>query len=99
MADFIVASSPGGSEHVAQDKRGRSHFPQQLPRRSLVSLGITLVWLLIAASPFTIWPQPQFERWLYDKRMELTAPKGFDRRVVIVDIDEASLAREGYWPW
>lgn len=84
---------------MAQDKRGQSLFPQQLPRRSLVSLGITLVWLLISASPFTVWPQPQFERWLYDKRMELTAPKGFDRRVVIVDIDEASLAREGYWPW
>jgi adenylate cyclase len=72
---------------------------RRLSRRSLVSLGISLLWLLIAASPYVVWPVAPFERWLYDKRMAITAPEGFDRRVVIVDIDEASLAKEGYWPW
>lgn len=71
----------------------------RLPGRTIVGLAITLLWLLLAASPYAVWPVAPLERWLYDVRMELTAPKGFDRRVVIVDIDEASLAKEGYWPW
>lgn len=74
-------------------------LPRRLPRRSLVSLGFTLIWLLIAASPYAVWPIAALDRWLYDARVELTAPKGYDRRVVIVDIDPASLAQEGYWPW
>jgi adenylate cyclase len=39
------------------------------------------------------------ESYLYDLRVRLTMPGGVDRRVVIVDIDESSLAREGQWPW
>ncbi len=36
---------------------------------------------------------------LYDARMLLTMPGGTDDRVVIVDIDEKSLAEVGRWPW
>ncbi|WP_374356542.1 CHASE2 domain-containing protein [Chitinimonas sp.] len=36
---------------------------------------------------------------LYDARIQLTMPQGIDPRVVIVDIDERSLAEIGHWPW
>jgi adenylate cyclase len=39
------------------------------------------------------------EQLAYDARLRLTAPRGMDDRVVIVDIDERSLATEGHWPW
>jgi adenylate cyclase len=39
------------------------------------------------------------ENYLYDLRVRATMPGGVDRRIVIVDIDESSLAREGQWPW
>lgn len=35
----------------------------------------------------------------YDARMRKIAPQQADTRVVIVDIDEASLAAVGRWPW
>jgi len=36
---------------------------------------------------------------LYDARMLVTMPGGVDDRIVIVDIDEKSLAEIGRWPW
>lgn len=39
------------------------------------------------------------ERFAYDARLKLTMPGGVDERIVIVDIDEASLQQEGHWPW
>ncbi len=44
-------------------------------------------------------PVERLERWLYDTRLQLTMPGGRDERVVIVDIDEKSLAQLGRWPW
>jgi adenylate cyclase len=41
----------------------------------------------------------RLENYLYDLRVRLAMPGGVDRRIIIVDIDEASLAREGQWPW
>lgn len=35
----------------------------------------------------------------YDTRLRLTLPGGVDERIVIIDIDEQSLAEEGRWPW
>jgi adenylate cyclase len=35
----------------------------------------------------------------YDSRLNATLPKGKDDRIVIVDIDEKSLAELGHWPW
>lgn len=35
----------------------------------------------------------------YDARLRLTMPQGMDDRVVILDIDEKSLAEVGRWPW
>jgi adenylate cyclase len=39
------------------------------------------------------------ESYLYDLRVRLTTPNTIDSRIVIVDIDERSLAVEGWWPW
>jgi len=72
---------------------------RRLLLRSAASLAITLLWVLHGAGVFSLPAVESFEHWLYDQRLALTAPRGLDQRVVIVDIDERSLAREGYWPW
>jgi adenylate cyclase len=36
---------------------------------------------------------------IYDARLRVTNPKTLDPRIVIVDIDEKSLAEVGRWPW
>lgn len=36
---------------------------------------------------------------IYDARLRATAPQTLDPRIVIVDIDEKSLAELGRWPW
>jgi adenylate cyclase len=36
---------------------------------------------------------------IYDVKVRLTMPQGVDQRVVILDIDEKSLAEQGRWPW
>ena len=41
----------------------------------------------------------RFEMDLFDVRLRATMPKLLDPRVVIVDIDEKSLAEVGRWPW
>jgi len=41
----------------------------------------------------------RIENYLYDVRVQWMMPGVVDPRVVIVDIDEASLAAEGQWPW
>ena len=39
------------------------------------------------------------EKLLYDSRLRYSAPGGQDQRIIIVAIDEASLAEQGHWPW
>ena len=41
----------------------------------------------------------QLENWTYDARLNFTRPDTIDDRIVIVDIDENSLAEVGRWPW
>lgn len=36
---------------------------------------------------------------IYDAKLRLTMPKNIDERIVILDIDEKSLAEVGRWPW
>src|SRR5690349_16731365 len=36
---------------------------------------------------------------IYDARLRATMPRTLDDRIVIVDIDEKSLADVGRWPW
>ena len=71
---------------------------QRLVRLAL-SAFILLVLLIDTTGlykyPFLI----QLENWTYDARLNFTLPNTLDERVVIVDIDENSLAEVGRWPW
>ncbi|MBV8618083.1 MAG: adenylate/guanylate cyclase domain-containing protein [Curvibacter sp.] len=41
----------------------------------------------------------RLDDFFYDVRLNLTRPGTLDERIVIVDIDEKSLAELGHWPW
>ena len=63
---------------------------------------VALVLLVMSARLPLFFDVQQRLEWLaYDLRMQLTLPEpeGFDPQVVVVDVDEKSLAAEGHWPW
>ena len=60
---------------------------------------ITFIFILHTADWVTIPTLQRMENILYDLRLRATANQGIDERIVIVDIDENSLAKEGRWPW
>jgi adenylate cyclase len=66
-------------------------------------IAVTLLPLLIAllhASEFlTIGVLKRLDDIIYDARLRATMPQTLDERIVIVDIDEKSLAQVGRWPW
>jgi adenylate cyclase len=41
----------------------------------------------------------EIEEYLYDVRLRWTMPNTVDERIVIVDVDERSIASEGHFPW
>ncbi|MCP4877640.1 MAG: adenylate/guanylate cyclase domain-containing protein [Gammaproteobacteria bacterium] len=66
----------------------------------LVLSAFILAVLLIDTSGLYKYPfVKQLENWTYDARLNFTRPDTLDERVVIVDIDENSLAEVGRWPW
>jgi adenylate cyclase len=68
-------------------------------KRILATAALVLLALAHASG---LWFQPALARLdeaLYDLRLRLTMPRTLDERVVIIDIDESSLARIGQWPW
>ena len=67
--------------------------------RAGLSLGITLALILHANGFYSLALISQLELFAYDLRLRLTLPGGVDPRIVIMDIDEASLLQEGQWPW
>lgn len=77
--------------------RGRRPYRNIL--RYLLS-GIVLIAFLLHALQWISLPfLDRLDLISYDTRLHLSMPRGIDRRVVIVDIDEKSLAEEGHWPW
>jgi adenylate cyclase len=72
-------------------------------KKHALRIGLGLVIVAAFLLYVTGWlPMPavaRFEALLYDSRLKLTMPRSVDPRVVIVDIDERSLATEGRWPW
>jgi adenylate cyclase len=74
--------------------------------RILIGLIVVLVFVVHAVG---LWGLrlpllDQLESIIYDTRLRLTMPGGVDSRIVILDIDEKSLAErekggEGRWPW
>ena len=66
----------------------------------LVLSALILLVLLIDTSGLYKYPFiKQLENWTYDARLNFTRLDTLDERVVIVDIDENSLAEVGRWPW
>ena len=72
-------------------------------RRHWPRIAITLLPVLLALAHATgLWhlgPIERLDRLIYDTRLRATMPQTFDPRIVIVDVDDASLARQGQWPW
>lgn len=67
--------------------------------RIVVGLAIVVFFLSHAIGLLNLRFIRQLELWSYDQRLNLTLPGGKDARIVIVDIDEKSLAEVGRWPW
>ena len=68
-------------------------------KRTLAIVALVLLGLLHASG---VWQMPVLsglDEAVYDLRLRLTMPNTVDPRVVIVDIDERSLAHLGQWPW
>jgi adenylate cyclase len=64
-----------------------------------LSVACGALFVLYSAQVFEWRFLRHLENLAYDLRLQLTLPKGQDKRVVIIDIDEKSLAAEGRWPW
>jgi adenylate cyclase len=66
-----------------------------------IALGLIVVLAFVghAARYYEIPFVDRLENIVYDARLRLTMANTVDPRVVIVDIDEESLAAEGRWPW
>ena len=74
--------------------------------RIIIGLIVVLVFLVhvVALWGLRLPLIDQLEAIIYDTRLRLTMPRGVDPRIVILDIDEKSLAErekggEGRWPW
>ncbi len=66
-----------------------------------VGLGLCVVALALGVAAGAWKPDfiDRFDAFIYDARLRATMPGTLDERIVIVDIDEASLAEYGRWPW
>ena len=67
--------------------------------RLVLSALILLVILLDTSGLYKYPFIKQLENWTYDARLNFTRPNTIDDRIVILDIDENSLAEVGRWPW
>ncbi|RYX94116.1 MAG: adenylate/guanylate cyclase domain-containing protein, partial [Comamonadaceae bacterium] len=70
------------------------HWP-----RIAVTLIPLIFALLHASNVMRIDVLQRLDDIIYDARLRATMPKTLDERIVIVDIDEKSLAEVGRWPW
>lgn len=72
-------------------------------KKHAIQLGLALTLLITLLGHtlgyWQITPLLPLERQLYDFRLASTVKGGHDNRIVIVDIDEKSLAALGRWPW
>ncbi|MCH7637324.1 MAG: CHASE2 domain-containing protein, partial [Proteobacteria bacterium] len=85
---YIVAMSPAA----------RTRLIRLLVRVAISGLSLALFALHIAGKP-RLEIVDRIENYLYDVRIRMTMPGTVDDRIVIIDIDEASQAELGQWPW
>ena len=76
----------------------RTRLIRGLARIVISGLALVVFILHIAATP-RLEIIDRVENYLYDVRIRLTMPATVDNRIVIIDIDEASQAELGQWPW
>jgi len=74
---------------------------KQYAVRIALGLAVLAAFLGHAARFYRIPFVDQLDRIIYDTRLRLTMPRDVDPRIVILDIDEKSLATPelGQWPW
>lgn len=67
--------------------------------RIALGFALSLVFLGHAARIYQIPLINTLDAFVYDTRLRLTTRSGVDERIVILDLDEKSLAEVGRWPW
>jgi len=67
--------------------------------RMVLSLVITLPFLLNTLGVVHLGFIQRLENYTYDLRLQWTMPNTIDKRIVILDVDEKSLQEQGHWPW
>ena len=67
--------------------------------KTIISTAIILLFISLPLGKFNLPLLNQIENFTYDTRLKYTAPYTVDSNVVILDIDEKSLAELGQWPW
>jgi adenylate cyclase len=77
----------------------KGYYIKKHSLRIIISLSVTMFFVLNATGTFKLGFIKRLEFWAYDHRLNLTMPEGQDSRIVIVDIDEKSLSEDGRWPW
>jgi adenylate cyclase len=68
-------------------------------QRLLACVLVTLLLMLHTANEIEAPLLQRIEHIFYDFRLRLTLPNTIDPRIVIVTVNEDSLAGEGRWPW
>lgn len=68
-------------------------------RRVLLALLPLTIVLLHVCGAYSFQALERLDHLIHDARIRATLPRTLDERIVIVDIDEASLGRIGQWPW
>ena len=68
------------------------------PRISVTLIPLVFA-LMHAAGVLSIGVLQRLDDIIYDARLRATMPQTLDERIVIVDVDEKSLAEIGRWPW
>ena len=67
--------------------------------RLIPSVALLIIFALHAGGGIQLQLIDKLEQFTYDTRLKLTLSEAFDPRIMIVDVDEASLREEGHWPW
>jgi adenylate cyclase len=98
------ATGAGRDGRGDPEARGARHFARggSLKKHLVrIALGLVIVLAFVghAAQYYDIPFIKRLENIVYDARLRLTMANTVDPRIVIIDIDEKSLAAEGRWPW
>ncbi len=67
--------------------------------RILLSFVVVVIFLMHVVGIMPMRFIDQMENIAYDARLVLSMPRTMDDNIVIVDLDEKSLAAQGRWPW